>query len=542
MKAKAKLPNRRVQTLAFTLLGSIILTFLGINSASAHAQLINTFPASGSDLTTPPNFLTLTWGEDVKTSSEQIILLDNNSQKVPSLYTYSYDPLKHTGTVTLKPKIRLTNGSYILSWKVISADSHLVGGAFSFGLNAKSAIIKKQSNFNIIDKSLEYIFWLLLILLFGSLLASRKKFITLSLSLLFLTSISRLLYTYHLLGKFFIETSTFRLSVLTLVFVSFAYLLLKFIKYDNNIIYNHKPHQPHLVQLAELPQNLKYISRIFLLALTSTLFASQAFLEGHALDLKKYAFLPFLSFTHLFAGIVWFGGITALMLRRTRDQYLITRKLSQYSISFLLVAAPLLTYFLLGNLKNLTVSSWVEIMFIKTLLLGATLAIGAYHHFYGEKFLKDPNFKPSKTLTLEFGAALSLLVASLFLVSYSPPSILKLDLAQSQTTALLNTTYQNDLTFDNGATATLTLSGLELHTPTTLMIQINGKKSYQKNMDLYLSNPTLNITDLHVTLTGEENHYMGLVNIPAKGDWHLHAELMVDDFTQMQTNLNLTIK
>ena len=161
-------PRSRI-TLALLSIFAIFL--LTPSSAQAHAQLINTYPLANSVLTTAPANITLTWGEKVQTNSDQVLLADSTGSKVVTSYAMKLDPSNNQSTVTLTPNKVLPAGSYIVSWRAVSRDGHLVGGAYSFGVNQKPAKATQTSLVSYPDKILQFLFWALLILAFGSILA-----------------------------------------------------------------------------------------------------------------------------------------------------------------------------------------------------------------------------------------------------------------------------------------------------------------------------------------------------------------------------------
>jgi copper transport protein len=110
---------------------------LGLASpAFAHAQLLGTSPASGAVLTSPPAEVVLTFGESVQAPPAAIEVYSAAGQQVRT------GPVGHPRgradqvLVSLPQSMR---GTYVVSWRVISADTHPVQGAFSFSVGAPSA-------------------------------------------------------------------------------------------------------------------------------------------------------------------------------------------------------------------------------------------------------------------------------------------------------------------------------------------------------------------------------------------------------------------
>jgi copper transport protein len=105
--------------------------------AFAHAELITTDPVDGAVLADPPTAITLTFGEGVETALGAIRLFDANGKAV------AVGATGHPGGVAAKVQVSvptLSQGTYLVSYRVISADSHPVQGSFVFSVGQRSAI------------------------------------------------------------------------------------------------------------------------------------------------------------------------------------------------------------------------------------------------------------------------------------------------------------------------------------------------------------------------------------------------------------------
>jgi copper transport protein len=111
-----------------------LLTFLlmGLAAASpaaAHASLVGSDPVEGAILADSPKALKLDFNEPV--SPLVLRLIGPNGQALtPAVKA-------ENSTLTLAPP-PLPHGSYVLSWRVISADGHPVGGAVLFSVGGPS--------------------------------------------------------------------------------------------------------------------------------------------------------------------------------------------------------------------------------------------------------------------------------------------------------------------------------------------------------------------------------------------------------------------
>ena len=104
--------------------------------AFAHAQLLGTSPANGAVVASPPGEIVLTFGETVQAPPDAIEVFSAGGQQVRTGPVGHPDGQGSQVAVTLTPEMK---GTYVVSWRVISADTHPVQGAFTFSVGAPSA-------------------------------------------------------------------------------------------------------------------------------------------------------------------------------------------------------------------------------------------------------------------------------------------------------------------------------------------------------------------------------------------------------------------
>src|SRR5262245_56787499 len=100
--------------------------------AYAHAQLTGTTPANGARLDAAPAQIVLRFSERVSPVRDGVRLLDA-SGTIRSAEPARVDPTA-AGQVVLPVPTGLGAGIYTVSWRVVSADSHPIHGAFVFGV------------------------------------------------------------------------------------------------------------------------------------------------------------------------------------------------------------------------------------------------------------------------------------------------------------------------------------------------------------------------------------------------------------------------
>ncbi|PWI16552.1 transporter [Streptomyces sp. Act143] len=122
------------------LLGTVLvlLLFGGTGPASAHAALRAVDPEDGSVLKSAPRHLTLTFTESVGLLDDSFRVLDPDNRRVRTGEAEHVPGRSDTARVTL-PAQGLGEGTFTVAWRVVSADSHPVSGAFTFSVGKPSA-------------------------------------------------------------------------------------------------------------------------------------------------------------------------------------------------------------------------------------------------------------------------------------------------------------------------------------------------------------------------------------------------------------------
>ncbi len=125
---------RLLPALAALALAGLALLGLGAAPAGAHAQLVSSTPADGARLDRAPAEISLTFNEGVSTSAGQVRILDADGDRVDRGGVEVADQ-----TITVALRSDLADGTYVVAWRAVSADSHPIDGAFTFGVGDGSA-------------------------------------------------------------------------------------------------------------------------------------------------------------------------------------------------------------------------------------------------------------------------------------------------------------------------------------------------------------------------------------------------------------------
>jgi copper transport protein len=105
--------------------------------ASAHAQLLGTSPASGAVAPTPPNEVIFEFNQNVGGTLGAVRVYDAQGNEVDNLAVGHAEGNEHWMGVGLKPN--LPDGTYTATYRVISADTHIVYGGMVFSIGHPGA-------------------------------------------------------------------------------------------------------------------------------------------------------------------------------------------------------------------------------------------------------------------------------------------------------------------------------------------------------------------------------------------------------------------
>ncbi|WP_093764177.1 copper resistance CopC/CopD family protein [Streptomyces sp. F-7] len=119
------------------LLGTLLVLLLaGAAPASAHAALRASDPEDGSVVRTAPTHITLTFTESVGLLEDSFRIYGPDNRRVPMEEPEHAAGAADTARAALPRD--LGEGTYTVAWRVVSADSHPVSGAFTFSIGKPS--------------------------------------------------------------------------------------------------------------------------------------------------------------------------------------------------------------------------------------------------------------------------------------------------------------------------------------------------------------------------------------------------------------------
>nr|WP_239135772.1 copper resistance protein CopC [Dactylosporangium siamense] len=118
-----------------TLFGALLILVLPAAPASAHALVERTAPVAGSVVDQLPGEITLTFSEPVRIVADKIRVTAPDGSRADT-----GKPVARDAELVIPIKPGGPKGTYLVSYRVISADSHPVSGGYSFSYGQVSAV------------------------------------------------------------------------------------------------------------------------------------------------------------------------------------------------------------------------------------------------------------------------------------------------------------------------------------------------------------------------------------------------------------------
>jgi copper transport protein len=128
---------RRPRNPARWVLAALVLATVVVGSgtvADAHASLESTDPPNGAVLASAPAGVTLSFDEPVQATSDAVRVFDPSGDPV----AVGRVEVRDRTLVAALPRTA-ARGTYTVTWKVVSADGHVVDGAFIYSVGAATA-------------------------------------------------------------------------------------------------------------------------------------------------------------------------------------------------------------------------------------------------------------------------------------------------------------------------------------------------------------------------------------------------------------------
>lgn len=416
----------------FLLLCALPLTLGTFGQAHAHAVLLEASPSDGARLDLAPEEIALRFNELVTPVFINLIGPDGArvsiEDNLPSLST----------ELRLKLPENLPHGGYIISYRVISADTHPVGGSVTFlvGEGALPTVYEPQGieeretywlGAKIVLRSMQNIALLLaaggvlfLILVVGNspILPAQRKIVVLGSIVAALASTLGIGVQGGLMmlgtASALFEPATWLTGAHTSAGISTLFLIAGFFLCSLSLFLNH------------------IYARGSLGLMGAALACGSLSVTGHAAT--GGLFLQALLFLHVLAVAYWIGALWPLNMVLTRlapqKAELVLERFSTIGIGAVLVLMATGGLTALNHLKSfeaLASSPYGQLVLLKVFLVAALVGIALLNRFYLMPALRAREAKARQSLSrnIRFEIALSLfiLVLTAFLAHTSPQSV-----------------------------------------------------------------------------------------------------------------------
>lgn len=520
-----------------------LVALVGLASpAFAHATLDDSAPKNGARLEEPPKEVTISFSESVEASQGAVRVYDSEGERLDS------GKVSHRGAATVvAPLPKLPDGGYVVTWRVISADSHPIRGAFTFLVGDGKAVeastvenllgarggSKTVGALYAIGRSLAFAAMLVLLgaaafltLVWrdGRAAPAVRKAMWTSFAVLAVTTVANLvlqaLYAGGLglgdalsssvlsseLGSRFGHVYEARLALLVL-----AVPLLRLLLSDR-----------------ELPSWWQWVAGAVGVGIAAT-----PGLAGHAAigDWEPYALIA--DVAHVGAAALWIGGLVMLVgfvfRRPTEDLKALTRRFSEiafWSVGALVATGVFQGYRQVGSLDALTSTTYGKLLMVKSAIVAGMVAM-AWLSRRATHARWSPHTSSSvrRTVAIEVALAVAVMSVTGLLVNAVPAKTL---IAAPQSGELAGKTVLVQYTVEPGRKG---LNEIHLYSLTKQGLPIDVPE-----MTLEFSMPDKGIDKIPVDLeVAGRGHYQSLsFNLPIAGRWRIDVNVRTSDIDSEQ--------
>ena len=508
---------------------ALLIALAPASEASAHASLVKAAPADGAVMPLPPATLTLTFNEPV--SPLVVRLIGPDGAPLAPIAVTAQDT-----TVTISAPPALRRGTHVLSWRVISADGHPVGGSLMFSIGARSPAAQPE---NLADRSVRAALWAVRVVMYVALFvgaggaffaawiadgAARRAWIVfvlaaglaavaLSVGLQGLDALDlplsglqrKLAWEAGLATSYGATAVTAALALLVAVFGSVA----------------------------------KSASTARALSLVGVIGAGLALsLSGHASTAAPQLLNRPAVFLHAVCVAFWIGSLLPLCLAvgsaRTRGPHSVGAQLERFSraiplVIVLLVASGLwLAFVQLDRIAALWTTSYGQLLACKLACVVVLLALAATNRYRLVPKFETGSAAAARPLAtvIAFELIIALLILSLVALWRFTPPPRALAVAAPISLHLHGEKAMAEIEIERNGEA----AGASL-----LLLDGAFRPLAAKEVTLVLANPAAGIEPMRriARRAGETNWRIDDLRIPVAGRWTLGVEILISDFDKV---------
>jgi copper transport protein len=506
--------------------------------ASAHAALVSSTPAADSVVSEPPNQVVLTFTESVNPVRGKVKVIAPDGSRADR------DEPRASGNQLIIPlKSVNTPGTYLVSYRVISADSHPIGSSFSYSVGERSLNgpptdggASVQSNQSVLTALpiARYIGYIGLLLLVGAVLI---------LALLWPQRLSRegpikVIWW----GAGLVALGTVLELALEIPYVSGGGLG-EIQSSDVREVLSSQFGAAHLIRLGVLAAALVLLRPIVrgkgwgadrvLLAVLGTIAVATWSVSGHPSASPVPMVTVVADMVHVASMSVWLGGLVmliAFLLPRATAAELgaivpVWSRWATYAVGALVLTGTAQALVEIGSLQALVTTTYGWLVVAKVALVAVVLVAAALsHRLVGAVAAKDEHSpgRLRRAMIIEAGVAAVVLGVTAVLVQVTPARTAS-ELTNQSTASVQSATLKDKLfTLTADITpATVGINQVHLYANTP-----DGQPATVQEWHVKASLPSAGIEPIEATiLPYTPDHALGQIGLPVAGTWTFTFEL-----------------
>jgi copper transport protein len=411
----------------------VALTFPAI--AAAHATLSHAYPATQSDVSTPPTKIRLRFDQAVEVNWNSILVLAPDGSVLSGTTKTVGD-----GHIVVAPVSRLLRGTaYTVRWRVTSADGHSPAGVFTFGVGVKApppteAVGSSGTTWK--DDAARWGLFAALALLIGPLVVRLL--------------VLRGPVPAPLEKRINVVTTVAAFSVINVGIAGFVLRAANALQLPlSDLVYGDLQPFAEKTRFGEaflvMTFGFGIVAALLMLSWVfdraeprwAALVCSLALVSGlslsshQATEPNSSKVTEVADWLHLVAACVWVGGVVTLAFcvwpvapELRRRAFIGFSKIAVGLVGVMVLAGAYLAYVRLPELSDLWSTRYGFLLVLKGAIVGLALAWGGFHHTFVRPRLEageDPPVRPS--LVGESVVAVAVLLAVALLVNAAPPAV-----------------------------------------------------------------------------------------------------------------------
>lgn len=505
-------------------------------TALAHAGLESSNPSPSAVLEESPPGIDLSFSEPVQALADSIRLFDADRRPVelPEAETTN-DVTVHIGVP------HLSDGLYLVVWRVLSADGHVARGAFTFQVGTTSPVVDAQALLEAasttpdvagsavgrdIARALSYIGACVVLGTLSFVHSSTRRRTRGTITVGWWLLVIGTLFQFATQGVY-VSARGWGDLVSRSVWGDVAST-----RFGESLLLR----LPLLVLLGILivaPRRRQGVSDSTWWRSTTTLvgagIAVTFALAGHPSTSSLAAVASGIDAVHLIAVIVWIGGLVAIMIEG-RDERLVNRYSTAATIAMPVAVATGVwqAWHLSDGVDDITATQWGRSLVVKTVVVVAALTLGGVAHLLVTAKAHD---RIRRLIVVEVALALAILIVTSSMV-HSPPRVVSHDSAI--TVSLAQGDIIGDVTVTPGHVGSNEIH-LTIVTPLGSLAPV-----LEVAMRLTKEGSDLPPIAAGVTTLGP-NHYRGDVTLLESGTWSLELIVTVSASRIVRLSTQLVI-